>query len=182
MTLEQDVGENALFKNGHASVSKRGRFKNASVSKWFLDLFLAMIDSVSLRLKTLAWRKSAFKHWNTVECGNRLRVGVRAKNAVACRGLRVGPSKVCNRDYDFLTPVKKTQRWLGPQKCFLPSESFAIDSYCDENSQAIAIIFVRAVRLQNETAPENLLIWHEKRFEKREKRSERRSETCLKHF
>ena len=29
------------------------------------------------------------------ECGNRLRVGVRAKNAVACRGLRVGPSKYC---------------------------------------------------------------------------------------
>ena len=28
-----------------------------------------------------------------MECGNRLRVGVRAKNAVACRGLRVGPSK-----------------------------------------------------------------------------------------
>ena len=28
-----------------------------------------------------------------MECGNRLRVVVRAKNAVACRGLRVGPSK-----------------------------------------------------------------------------------------
>ena len=28
--------------------------------------------------------------WNA---GTRLRVGVRAKNAVACRGLRVGPSK-----------------------------------------------------------------------------------------
>ena len=30
---------------------------------------------------------------NTVECGNCLRVGVHAKNIVACRGLRVGPSK-----------------------------------------------------------------------------------------
>ena len=27
-----------------------------------------------------------------MECGNRLRVGVRAKSAVACQGLRVGPS------------------------------------------------------------------------------------------
>ena len=31
-------------------------------------------------LKTLACRKNAFKHSYTVECGNRLRVGVRAKN------------------------------------------------------------------------------------------------------
>ena len=38
-------------------------------------------------------KKYAFKRSYTVECGNRLRVGVRAKNAVACRGLRVGPSK-----------------------------------------------------------------------------------------
>ena len=30
--------------------------------------------------------------------GNRLHVGVRAKNAVACRGLRVGPSKAAIRE------------------------------------------------------------------------------------
>ena len=41
-----------------------------------------------------ACRKNAFKHSYTVECRNRLRVGVRAKNAVACRGLRVSPSKI----------------------------------------------------------------------------------------
>ena len=40
-----------------------------------------------------ACRKSASKHAYAVECRNRLRVGVRARNAVACRGLRVGPSK-----------------------------------------------------------------------------------------
>ena len=46
-------------------------------------------DSVSVSLKTLACRINAFKHSYTVECGNRLRVGVRAKNAsvsgFACR-------------------------------------------------------------------------------------------------
>ena len=39
---------------------------------------------------------------------------------------------------------------------------------------------VRAACLQNETAPEKLLNQYEKRFEKREKGSEKRSETCLK--
>ena len=52
-----------------------------------------MVDSVSVRLKTLACRKNVFKHSYAVECGNRLRVGVRAKT-LACRGLRVGPSKL----------------------------------------------------------------------------------------
>ena len=42
--------------------------------------------------------------------------------------------------------------------------------------------FIRAAPLQNETAPEKFLIWHEEQFEKREKRSEKRSETCLKIF
>ena len=41
---------------------------------------------------------------------------------------------------------------------------------------------IKAARLQNETAPETLLIWHEKRFEKREKGPEKRSETRSKHF
>ena len=37
----------------------------------------------------------------TVECGNRLRVGVRAKT-LACRGLRVGPSELlCQRFPSF---------------------------------------------------------------------------------
>ena len=41
--------------------------------------------------------------------------------------------------------------------------------------------FLRAARLQNETAPEKLLNRYEKRFEKCEKRSEKRSETRLKN-
>ena len=44
-------------------------------------------------LKRLACRKNAFKHSYTVECGNRLRVGVCAKNASCVSGLRVGLSK-----------------------------------------------------------------------------------------
>ena len=49
-----------------------------------------MVDSVSVRLKNASVsKKNAFKHSYTVECGNRLRVGVRAKNAsvsgFACR-------------------------------------------------------------------------------------------------
>ena len=44
---------------------------------------------VSAFKKKLACRKYAFKHSYTVECGNRLRVGARAKNAgvsgFACR-------------------------------------------------------------------------------------------------
>ena len=41
---------------------------------------------------------------------------------------------------------------------------------------------VRAARVQNETAPEKLLNRYEKRFEKLEKGSEKRSETRLKKF
>ena len=70
-----------------------GAFKNASVSK------------------------NAFKHSYTVECGNRLRVGARAKNAVACRGLRVGPSK---GGYTLKNPSKtKKFNWTSLSKQFL---------------------------------------------------------------
>ena len=48
-----------------------------------------MVDSVSVRFKNARVEKNAFKHSYTVECGSRLRVGVRAKNAsvsgFACR-------------------------------------------------------------------------------------------------
>ena len=47
-----------------------------------------MVDSVSVRLKKRACRKNAFKHSYAVECGNRLRVGVRAKNASVSAVLR----------------------------------------------------------------------------------------------
>ena len=39
----------------------------------------------------------------------------------------------------------------------------------------------RAAHLQNEFAPEKVLIRYEPWFEKREKGSEKRSETCWKH-
>ena len=80
------MGENARFKNGHM------HFKNASVSKKCRRLLWAWVGSVS----ALACRKNAFKHSYTVECGNRLHVGVRAKNA-SVSGLRVGPSKMSFR-------------------------------------------------------------------------------------
>ena len=58
-----------------------------------------------------------WKHSYTVECGNRLRVGVRAKNAPACRGLRVGPSKICTvvvyRSGAFLFLRRSTMIWGG---------------------------------------------------------------------
>ena len=41
--------------------------------------------------------------------------------------------------------------------------------------------YVRAACLQNETAPENILNRYEKRFEKCERGSEKRSETRLKN-
>ena len=76
-----------------------------------------MVDSVSVRFKTARVQKKAFKHSYTVECGKRLRVGVRVSKkrplniriqwnvgsacvsecvlkTLACRGLRVGPSKL----------------------------------------------------------------------------------------
>ena len=51
-----------------------------------------MIGSVSVRVKNERVEKNAFKHSYTVECGNRLRVEVRAKDA-SVSGLRVGRSK-----------------------------------------------------------------------------------------
>ena len=48
---------------------------------------------------------------------------------------------------------------------------------CDKVRYHFVTLYVRAARVQNETAPEKILIWHEKRFEKREKGSEKRSET-----
>ena len=38
--------------------------------------------------------------------------------------------------------------------------------------------FARVARLQNETAPEKKLLRYEKGFEKREKKTRKRSETC----
>ena len=48
------------------------------------------------------------------------------------------------------------------------------------NRYGSSSILLRAARVQNETAPEKLLNRYEKRFEKCEKGSEKRSETRLK--
>ena len=64
-----------------------------------------MVDSVSVRFKNASMLKDAFKHSYAVECGNRLRVGVRAKNAsvsgFACRSFQgqrqASESTVCSR-------------------------------------------------------------------------------------
>ena len=84
------MGENARFKNGHARVN--ARFKNTSVSKWFLDLFYAMVDSVSARFKNARVEKMPLNiriQWNAgTAC-----VSECVLKTLACRGLRVGPSK-----------------------------------------------------------------------------------------
>ena len=51
-----------------------------------------------------------------------------------------------------------------------------------QNSERDSWEIIKAARLQNETAPEKVLTWHEKRFEKREKGPEKRSETRPKNF
>ena len=44
------------------------------------------------------------------------------------------------------------------------------------------MVILRAACLQNETAPEKLLNWYEKRFEKYEKRSEKQPKRVWKMF
>ena len=55
-----------------------------------------MVESVSVRLKSASMSKNAFKHSYTVECGNRLCVGVHAKNA-SLSGFACWPFKVKTR-------------------------------------------------------------------------------------
>ena len=85
------MGENARFQNGHARVETLA-FYNTGVSKRVFGPLSSNGRQRVGALKKRARRKNAFKH-NRIQW-NRLCVGVRAKNAVACRGLRVGPSKV----------------------------------------------------------------------------------------
>ena len=61
-----------------------------------------MVDSVSVHFKNASVSKNAFKHSYTVECGNRLRVGVLVLKTLAYRGLRVGPSKIASENMKFL--------------------------------------------------------------------------------
>ena len=63
------------------------------MSKWFLDLFEAMVDSVSVRFKNASVSKKTPLNiriqWNAgTAC-----VSECALKTLACRGLRVGPSK-----------------------------------------------------------------------------------------
>ena len=82
-----DGRKNARSKNGHARVETRV-LKTLACGK-NVGGFLS-IDSQRLgAFEKRARRKIAFKHSYAVESGNRLRVGVRAKNAsvsgFACR-------------------------------------------------------------------------------------------------
>ena len=68
-------------------------------------------------LKKRACRKNAFKHSYTVECGNRLRVGVRAKNAIVS-GLRVGSSKPpLPKNPKYPPPLKRGILWAWRFSC-----------------------------------------------------------------
>ena len=53
-----------------------------------------MVDSVSVRLKTLACRKNAFKYSYSQWNAGTARVSECVLKTLACRGLHVGPSKV----------------------------------------------------------------------------------------
>ena len=81
------MGANARFKNGHARV-ETSVLKTLACRNGFGPLLGNGRQRVGAFSKR-ACRKNAFKHSYTVECGNRLRVGVRAKNAsvleFACR-------------------------------------------------------------------------------------------------
>ena len=60
------MGKNMRFKK-RTRACRNARFKNTSVSKWFLDLFQAMVDSVSVRLKNARVEKVPFNiriQWN----------------------------------------------------------------------------------------------------------------------
>ena len=77
------MGENARFKNGHASVSKKCR-----------RLLQALVDSVSVRFKNASVSKkmplNIRMQWNAgTAC-----VSECVLKTPACRGLRVGPSKI----------------------------------------------------------------------------------------
>ena len=81
------MGENARFKNGHARVETRvlKTLAHRKMSEASLSIGRERVGAFKKR----ACRKNSFKHSYTVECRNRLRVGVRAKNAsvsgFACR-------------------------------------------------------------------------------------------------
>ena len=81
------MGENARFKNGHARVETRV-LKTLACRNGFRTSLSNGRQRVGAFFLTRV-SKNAFKHSYTVECGNRLRVGVRAKNAsvsgFACR-------------------------------------------------------------------------------------------------
>ena len=84
------MGENARFKNGHAR--RNARFKNASLSKKCRRPLSAVVDSVSVRCKNARVEKMPLnirRHWNAgTAC-----VSECVPKALACQGLRVGPSR-----------------------------------------------------------------------------------------
>ena len=85
-----------------------------------------MVDCLSVRFKNARVEKKAFKHSYTVECGNRLRVGVRAKNAsvsgFACLSTRSGkPNQRKGQNEKFMNFAHFCEFWcfsLGKQARF----------------------------------------------------------------
>ena len=86
------MGENARFKNGHARVETRV-FKNTSVSKWFLEIFLTMVDSVSVRFKNASVSNKMPLNIRIQRNAGTACVSGCVLKTLACQGLRVGPSK-----------------------------------------------------------------------------------------
>ena len=84
------MGENARFKSGHARVKTRV-FKRERVKKC-RRLPYALVDSVSVRLKNARVEKMPLDIRTQWNAGTACVSGMRAK-ALACWGLRLGPSK-----------------------------------------------------------------------------------------
>ena len=86
------MGENARFKNGHARVETRV-LKTLACRNGFWTSFKAMVDSVSVRFKNARVEKMPLNiriQWNAgTAC-----VSECVLKTLACRGLRVGPSKL----------------------------------------------------------------------------------------
>ena len=100
------MGENVRFKNGHAHVGTRV-FKTLAYRNGFCQ---AMVDSVSVRLKTLACRKNALNiriQWNTgTAC-----VSECVLRTLASRGLRVGPSKLSSKMTETHSKLDLSYLW-----------------------------------------------------------------------
>ena len=95
---------------------RNARFKNTSrvtsVSKWSLDLFQAMVGSVSVRFKNAGVEKVLLNiriQWNAgTAC-----VSECVLKTLACRGLRVGPSKQQTLQNKNFVDHRSCESWLA---------------------------------------------------------------------